>query len=222
MVTGLLEHVVLWLNAFPSENAEIKNTSPSTLVTGTPQPDFNKRRVPFGSYVMAYKGSKNDMSARAIPVIALRESNEFGGFYFHSLETGNKFHSKKWDRLPISSQIIDKVHQLSNDDNQPVMNNNLLVFEITPGVLLQFDAKDEIDVVLEDENALLSEGDEGHAEMMADLVLENNPALISEGSDNVSMENEAGDATDSTNQNEQIVIDDRHELLSNNDEVEEQ
>ena len=94
MVTGLLEHAVLWLNAFPSENAEIKNTSPSTLVTGTPQPDFNKRRVPFGSYIMAYKGTKNDMSARAIPSIALRESNEFRGFYFLSLETGKRFHSK--------------------------------------------------------------------------------------------------------------------------------
>ena len=85
MVTGLLEHVELWLNAFPSNSAEIKNVSPSTLVTGAPQPDFNRKRVPFGSYVMAYKGTRNDMSARSTPAIALRESNEFGGFYFLSL-----------------------------------------------------------------------------------------------------------------------------------------
>ena len=83
MVTGLLEHVELWLNTFCSDGAEIKNVSPSTLVTGTPQPDFNKRRVPFRSYVMAYKGTRNDMSARAIPAITLRESNDFGFFIFY-------------------------------------------------------------------------------------------------------------------------------------------
>ena len=194
MVTGLLEHVEFWLNAFPSDSAEIKNVSPSTLVTGSPQPNFNKKRVPFGSYVMAYKGTKNDMSARAIPAIALRESNDFGGFYFLSLETGNRFHSKKWDVLPISSQTIDKVHQLADNDDQPVMNENLFVFETAPGEIIHFNAQDGDDESCQNEDESLSIQDEGDAQTMARLALENNHALISaEESDNVIFNDELED-----------------------------
>ena len=95
--------------------------------------------------------------------------------------------------LPISPQTIDKVHQLTNDDNQPIMSDNLLVFKTTPGVILQFDAQDGSDEVYEDKNASISTGDEGHAEMMANMALKNNHALISKESDEMPAEDETRD-----------------------------
>ena len=218
MVSGLLEYVELWLNAFPSDSAEIKNISPSTLVTGSPQPDFNKRRIPFGSYVMAYKGTQNNMSARAVPAIALRESNEFGGFYFMSLDTGNRFHSRKWDTLPISSQAIDKVHQIADSDNQPLMNNDPFLFETTPGNILQFDAQDNGDGSNDDESASVSTVDENYAEMMANLVLENNHALISEGTDDTVYDEETeneGINNEAIGDNDSVMSDDYSFNLEN-------
>ena len=81
MTRSLLMHVVQWLNAFPSGRSRYA-VGPSTIVMGTPQPDFNKPRVPFGSYAMVYVGRRNDMTSRSVPAIALHESNVFGGFYF--------------------------------------------------------------------------------------------------------------------------------------------
>ena len=214
MITGLLEHVELWLNAFPSNSAEIKNVSPATLVTGAPQPDFNRKRVPFRSCVMAYKGTRNDMSARSTPAIALRESNEFGGFYFLSLESGNRFHSKKWDTLPISSQTIDRVHQLANDDNQPTMSDDLLVFETAPGVVLQFNSQDKSNELDgdENENASISTGDEGDAGIMANLALENNHALISEESEDMHAEDDT--RCEDENQSHHIQNEDNNSVMS--------
>ena len=95
--------------------------------------------------------------------------------------------------LPTSPQTIDQVHQLANDDNQPNMSDNLLVFETTPGVILQFDAQDGSDELHKDKNASISTRDDGDAEMMANLALENNHALISKESDDMPTKDETRD-----------------------------
>ena len=87
MTRSLLKHVVQWLNAFPLQQSRYA-LGPSTIVMGTPQPAFNKPQFPFGSYAMVYVGTRNDITSRSIPAIALQESNDFGGFYLMSLETG--------------------------------------------------------------------------------------------------------------------------------------
>ena len=107
---------------------------PSTIVMGTPQPGFNKPRLPFGLYAMVYVGTKNNMTNRSVPAIALQESNHFGGFYFMSPKTGKHIHSNKWSQLPIREGVAEKVQHLADCENQPKMKTGELLFEWEPGL----------------------------------------------------------------------------------------
>ena len=69
------------------------------------------------------------MTSRSVPAIALQESNDFGGFYFMSLETGKRIHSNKWSQLPIREDVVEKVQHLANFENQPKMKRGELLFE---------------------------------------------------------------------------------------------
>ena len=64
--------MVKWLNAFPSKGEIKKKMSPETTVTGASKPDFNRKRIPFGGYVMAYTGTENNMNSRTVPAISLK------------------------------------------------------------------------------------------------------------------------------------------------------
>ena len=77
---------------------------------------------------MAYVGTRNDMTSRSVPAIALQESNNFGGFYFMSLETGKRIHSNKWSQLPIREDVVKKVQHLADLENQPKMKRGELLF----------------------------------------------------------------------------------------------
>ena len=50
--------------------------SPSNILEGKEDIYVSVKRVPFGSYVLTYVGTKNNMQARSVPAIALSESNE--------------------------------------------------------------------------------------------------------------------------------------------------
>ena len=105
MTRSLLKHVVQWLNAFPLQRSRYA-VGLSTIVMGMPQTDFNKSRLPFGSYAMVYVGTRNDTTNRSVPAIALQESNDFRGFYFMSLKTGKRIHSNKWSQMPIREDVV--------------------------------------------------------------------------------------------------------------------
>ena len=65
------------------------------------------------------------MKRKAIPAIALRESNRQGGHYFMSLATGKRLHSYNWTRLP-PDDVIERVEELANQENQPIQEKVLL------------------------------------------------------------------------------------------------
>ena len=65
---------------------------------------------------MAYTGTNITMDPRPTPSIALRESNDSNGFFFMSLDTGKRLHCNKWTQLVITEDIIEAVHDLSQDD----------------------------------------------------------------------------------------------------------
>ena len=65
---------------------------------------------------MVYDGISNTMYSRTIPAIVVRESNMNGRFCFMSLESGKRTHANKWVQLPISDNIIHKVHQLPENE----------------------------------------------------------------------------------------------------------
>ena len=81
MVQALLGQVEIWINQFPSIN-KLDVPSPATILRGDSNPDCNVNRVAFGTYVMVYIGTQNTMETRAVPAVALKQSNIFGGYYF--------------------------------------------------------------------------------------------------------------------------------------------
>ena len=73
------------------------------------------------------------MKSRAVPAIALRRSNNAGGHYFMSLYSGKRIHGYKWKELPIDDYVINRVEELAEAEDQPVMHNGLPNFEWSPG-----------------------------------------------------------------------------------------
>ena len=84
--------------------------APSSIHEGKRIQDFNKDWVLFGAYVLTYIGTTNTVDHREVPAIALNSANNFGEYYLFSLETGKRFHSKKWTRLPIRDKIISELN----------------------------------------------------------------------------------------------------------------
>ena len=92
MVKGAVDMI----NDFPSANSISQAMSPASIVTGKCKPDYNKPHIPFGSFAMVYIGTTNSMKSRSVPTIALNASNDRGGHFFMSINTGKRIHSHKW------------------------------------------------------------------------------------------------------------------------------
>ena len=82
---------------------------PSNVVEGKPNPDFNNKRIVFGSCSMVCVHTDSIMNSRSVPAIALEESNENGGHYFMQLHTGRRIHRYEWTELPIYDDVIVRV-----------------------------------------------------------------------------------------------------------------
>ena len=63
------------------------------IVEGECNPNFNDKRITFGSYAMVYIGTTNYMKRRSIPAITINESKNHGSHYFVSLYIGKCLHS---------------------------------------------------------------------------------------------------------------------------------
>ena len=78
MIKSLISCMVKWLNAFPPKYRISKTTIPSMIVKRKPNPDFNQESILFGSHVLVYSGTRNEMDRRSIPSISLNESSDHG------------------------------------------------------------------------------------------------------------------------------------------------
>ena len=148
MVRSLVEGIVEILNAFPSENGVSSTMSPSTIVEGKPKLDLQKKMICFGSYAIVYTDTTNDSKARGEPGIALRKSNNAGGHYFMSLYSGRRIHGYSWDELPVDDYVIERVENLAEEQEQPIMHNGMPSFEWAPGVDISDIWDDEREEVL--------------------------------------------------------------------------
>lgn len=132
MVTGCVVKAVKDLNQLPSQSGISQELSPSTLITGDVCPDFKRiNALNFGDYVQVHRDitPTNTPRARTVGGIALHPSgNEQGGWIFMSLSTGKKIHGRTWDVLLIGEDIINRVHAIARDENQPMIADNF-VFE---------------------------------------------------------------------------------------------
>ena len=160
--------------------------SPETLLNGKKQPDLSIKRVHFGSYALIYTGTNNNMSKRSTPSIALSESNGAGGFYFMSLYSGKRLHSNKWTELPPDEGIIQKVMDWADAENQPLLSDGSLSFELIPGIALNFEE-------MQEEESRIAEDDaneiNGNANYEAEIN-ESQPNVISDDESETSSTNE--------------------------------
>ena len=213
MVTNLIEYVISNMNDFPSKNSISDTMSPATIVEGVSKPDFKYKRVCFGSYALVWVRTTNDMTRRAIPCIALRQSNRQGGHYFMSLYSGRRIHSYHWESLPISDDVIQQVEEMATEESQPTMHDKQPIFEWQPGLPISTGDYDDTTEITND----TSDEDESN-----DTIYNNVP--IVEDVDSVDEnENELEDeSTDNERTDDIAVISDDDEDISHVTDEEEE
>lgn len=84
-----------WLNAFLSKDTILSELGPVAIVKERGALDHNIKRKSFGSYVLSHMETTNRMDTRAVSAIALNRANDFGGYYFFSLDTGKIIHTSQ-------------------------------------------------------------------------------------------------------------------------------
>jgi len=190
MTIALMEQIEYWLNSFPSTDSLVDSVGPANIVEGRPNVDCRKNFIPFGSYAMLYIGTSNTMEARSVPVIALNNANDFGGYYFFSLETGKRLHGKEWDILPINNHVIDTVNTYGGDQHQPVIKNRTPVFEWAPGI--EIDVNDE-EADLDNEPAIV----DFEVNPNEDIEANDNQIMVTDDEDNSLASESTSDYEDS-------------------------
>jgi hypothetical protein len=162
MTRSIVESSVTWLNAFPAKEGASKTMSPSAIVLGSPKPDYTRLKITFGAFAQVYESTTNTTRSRSIGAIALRPSNEKGGYYFMSLSTGKRLHCYQWTELPVPDYVIDRVETMAEGEGQPIMTNGHPIFEWSPGVPIldedELEGEDHADDELE--NGSLMYGDD--------------------------------------------------------------
>ena len=167
MLISLAEYAVYWSNAFPPSNGVSTTLSPANIVLGRQKPNLNHKYITFGSYALVFVGTKNNMKSRSVPAIALKPSNEWGGYFFLSLITGKRIHAYAWEELPIDDDVVDRIHQLATEENQAVITATIPYIDwgmgnITPSnnkesYEVENEAEDEVNIVEDDEATVIGE-----------------------------------------------------------------
>ena len=117
MTQELICGIINIMNSFPSQTGISKTISPGTIVDGRSKMTINKKMISYGSYAYVYIDSNNNMNSRSVPAIALRPSNNNGGYYFLNLETNRRIHSYVWNQLPIPPNVIDRLKKIAISEN---------------------------------------------------------------------------------------------------------
>ena len=96
MTRELQAGIIKALNSFPSKDGISTTMSPRPIVDGRGKPRMDIKRISFGSFAYVFTDTDNTMDTRGVPAIALRQSNDNGGKYFMSLETGKMTNCYNW------------------------------------------------------------------------------------------------------------------------------
>ena len=59
MTRSMVQDMITFLNILPSKNGIPSNLSPSDIILGSPNPDYNKLRITFVAYAQVYIGTTN-------------------------------------------------------------------------------------------------------------------------------------------------------------------
>ena len=87
--------MITCLNMFPYKNGISRYLSPAAIILGSPNPDYIKLKITFGSYAQIYIGTKNVIKHRMVGFISLILDEEWGGGggCFMYLATGKYIHN---------------------------------------------------------------------------------------------------------------------------------
>ncbi|GFH61250.1 hypothetical protein CTEN210_17726 [Chaetoceros tenuissimus] len=117
-----------------NKHAISRDISAAAMILERGKLNCELRKLSFGTYCeVKVPTTNNAQILRTVSAIALRPSNEQGGYFFMSLETGKRLHAFIWTELPISDQIIEAVHVLAenegaddlDDDGVPIFEREL-------------------------------------------------------------------------------------------------
>ena len=135
MTSDLVKDVVSWLNQFPTKSSLIPTMGARPLITGVHYDYRLHCRVEFGQYCQVHedKGRKNSVELeRTTGAIALKSSGNIqGGYRFLSLKTGRVLTRQHFTVCPITTQVIDRVHELATkggvllDEEEFLQGNSL-------------------------------------------------------------------------------------------------
>ena len=102
--------------------------SPSALITGQPQQNYNEvTSIIFGEYAEVYGSMPiiNTNEERTISAIALYPSGNLQrGWMFFSLNTDRVLHRHQWKKLPITDKIVIRVEEMATKEGQPYVSSN--------------------------------------------------------------------------------------------------
>jgi hypothetical protein len=162
MTEGNIFTCIKNLNALPALNRISKTLSPSALITGKSTLDFNNLlKIKYGDYAQVFTKTCNDMTEHTVSAVAIYPTGNFqASWYFLSLATGKRITGYQWTVLPITADVITRVHDLANDQNQErIEDGGNLSFKWRPeqSVMTFYDTLEEdvdqinIDYVQQDE-----------------------------------------------------------------------
>ena len=102
--------------------------SPSTLVTGQPQPSYKEpSMLSFGGYAEVYTANNiiNNNEERTTSSIALYPShNAQGGWMFMSLSTRRILHRRQWKKVQITKKVVNRMEEIGNKEKQDWVSRN--------------------------------------------------------------------------------------------------
>ena len=168
MVDECLIDIISCLNDFPAKNGISKTIGPAAIVLGRGKKDGNHLKGTFGRYYEVYCGTDNTNKERRVSAICLRPSNNQGGYYFMSLESGRKIHGFKFTELAMPQHVIDRVHELAqNEGAEELDEDGCPIFEWEVGnkirelneqqhneaiIEIQLEEEDQDDEVFDEQN----------------------------------------------------------------------
>ncbi len=122
MLIEMINHLVLWLNAFPPKGRVSEMISPRMIVIGVPF-DYNKHcKWAFGTYGQTSEEPKpsNTQVGQSLSAICLGPKGNLQGSYkFLNLWTSKMILHHDFTPLPMPQEVIDHVNRLGALDKQP-------------------------------------------------------------------------------------------------------
>ena len=90
-----------------------------------------------GSYVQVFEHNDptNTTKECTTGTVTLNPTgNTQGGYFFMSLTTGRRLNRRQWTALPMTTDVMQRVNNMGEEEGQPLLQGECPIFEWVPGV----------------------------------------------------------------------------------------